>query len=38
MVPSGKKAVYYYTYDENGKRQMRRSTGEINMTAATGQV
>jgi hypothetical protein len=26
--------VYYYAYDENGKRQMGRSTGETSMTAA----
>jgi integrase len=26
--------VYYYAYDQDGKRQMGRSTGETNMTAA----
>jgi integrase len=34
VFPSGKRVVYYYVYDENGKRQMGRSTGETNMTAA----
>jgi integrase len=34
VFPSGKRVVYYYAYDENGKRQMGRSTGETNMTAA----
>jgi integrase len=34
VFPSGKRVVYYYAYDENGRRQMGRSTGENNMTAA----
>jgi integrase len=34
VVASGKRVVYYYAYDENGKRLMGRSTGETNMTAA----
>jgi integrase len=34
VFPSGKRVVYYYAYDANGKRQMGRSTGETNMTAA----
>ncbi|GHU69016.1 hypothetical protein FACS189450_01050 [Spirochaetia bacterium] len=34
VFPSGKRVVYYYAYDENGKRLMGRSTGETNMTAA----
>jgi integrase len=34
VFPSGKRVVYYYAYDENGLRQMGRSTGETNMTAA----
>jgi hypothetical protein len=34
VFPSGKRVVYYYAYDENGARQMGRSTGETNMTAA----
>jgi integrase len=33
-VPSGKKVVYYYAYDENGKRHGGYSTGEANKTAA----
>jgi hypothetical protein len=34
VFPSGKRVVYYYAYDKNGKRQMGRSTGETTMTAA----
>jgi hypothetical protein len=34
VFPSGKRVVYYYAYDANGKRQMGRSTGETTMTAA----
>jgi hypothetical protein len=34
VFPSGKRVVYYYAYDKNGKRLMGRSTGETNMTAA----
>ena len=34
VFPSGKRVVYYYAYDKDGKRQMGRSTGETNMTAA----
>jgi len=34
VVPSGKRVVYYYAYDENSKRLAGRSTGETTMTAA----
>ena len=34
VVPSGKRVVYYYAYDENGKRMYGKSTGETTMTAA----
>ena len=34
VVPSGKRVVYYYAYDENGRRLHGRSTGETTMTAA----
>jgi len=34
VVPSGKRVVYYYAYDENGKRLYGKSTGETTMTAA----
>jgi hypothetical protein len=34
VVPSGKRVVYFYAYDENGKRMAGKSTGEITMTAA----
>jgi integrase len=34
VVPSGKRVVYYYAYDENGKRTCGKSTGETTMTAA----
>jgi integrase len=34
VFPSGKRVVYYSAYDENGKRQTGRSTGETTMTAA----
>ena len=34
VIPSGKKVVYYYAYDENGKRHGGWSTGETNLTAA----
>jgi len=34
VVPSGKRVVYFYAYDENGRRLNGRSTGETTMTAA----
>ena len=34
VIPSGKKAVYYYAYDQEGKRHGGRSTGEVSITAA----
>ena len=34
VVPSGKRVVYYYTYNENGERLPGRSTGETTLTAA----
>ena len=34
VVPSGKRVVYFYAYDENGKRLHGRSTGETTLTAA----
>ncbi len=34
VVPSGKRVVYYYAYDENGKRLYGKSTGETTLTAA----
>jgi integrase len=34
VVPSGKRVVYYYAYDEDGKRLGGWSTGEAAMTAA----
>jgi integrase len=34
IVPSGKRVVYYYVYDEDGKRRGGWSTGETTMTAA----
>ena len=34
VVPSGKRVVYYYAYDENGKRLYGRFTGETGLTAA----
>jgi integrase len=34
VVPSGKRVVYFYAYDENGKRLHGRSTGEATLTAA----
>jgi integrase len=34
VVPSGKRVVYFYAYDENGKRLYGRSTGETTLTAA----
>jgi hypothetical protein len=33
-VPSGKRVVYYYAYDEDGNRLCGRSTGETTMTTA----
>jgi integrase len=33
-VPSGKRVVYYYAYDEDGTRLYGRSTGETSLTAA----
>ena len=34
VIPSGKRVVYYYAYDENGKRLYGKSTGETTLTAA----
>jgi integrase len=34
VIPSGKRVVYYYAYDENDKRLGGWSTGETTMTAA----
>jgi hypothetical protein len=34
VVPSGKKVVYYYAYDEDDNRQGGWSTGETTLTAA----
>ena len=34
VVPSGKKVVYYYAYDENGTRKVPWTTGLTNKTAA----
>jgi integrase len=34
VVPSGKRVVYFYAYDENGKRLYGKSTGETTLTAA----
>jgi hypothetical protein len=34
VVPSGKRVVYYYAYDDAGKRHGGWSTGEATMTAA----
>ncbi len=34
VIPSGKRVVYFYAYDENGKRTQGRSTGQTNKTAA----
>ena len=34
VVPSGKRVVYYYAYDEDGNRLHGRSTGETSLTAA----
>ena len=34
VVPSGKRVVYFYAYDENGRRLNGRSTGETTLTAA----
>jgi integrase len=34
VVPSGKRAVYYYAYDEGGKRLNGKPTGEATLTAA----
>ncbi len=31
---TGKRIVYFYAYDENGKRTQGRSTGQVNKTAA----
>jgi hypothetical protein len=36
MLPSGRRVVYYYAYDENGKRRGGLSTGKDTKTAATG--
>ncbi|GBU28509.1 integrase [Treponema sp. R8-4-B8] len=34
VTSSGKRVVYFYAYDENGKRTRGRSTGQTNKTAA----
>ena len=34
VVPSGKRVVYYYAYDENGRRMYGKSIGELTMTVA----
>jgi len=34
VAPSGKRVVYFYAYDENGKRTQGRSTGQATKTAA----
>jgi len=34
VTPSGKRVVYFYAYDENGKRTNGRSTGQTTKTAA----
>ena len=34
VIPSGKKVVYFYAYEENGKRTQGRSTGQTTKTAA----
>ena len=34
VVPLGKSVVYYYVYDEDGKRLYGKSTGEVTLTAA----
>ena len=34
VVPSGKKVIYYYAYDENGKRRGPWTTGHSSKTAA----
>jgi len=34
VVPSGKRVVYYYAYDEDGNRLNGKSTGETTLTAA----
>ena len=34
VVPSGKKVVYYYAYDDEGNRRGPWSTGQLNKTAA----
>jgi integrase len=34
VVPSGKRVVYYYAYDEGGRRLTGKSTGETTLTAA----
>jgi len=34
VAPSGKRVVYFYAYDENGKRTQGRSTGQTTKTAA----
>jgi integrase len=34
VVPSGKRVVYVYTYDEDGRRLHGKSTGETSLTAA----
>ncbi|GHU13618.1 hypothetical protein FACS1894161_3760 [Spirochaetia bacterium] len=33
-VPSGEKVVYYYAYDDEGKRHGPWTTGETGLTAA----
>jgi hypothetical protein len=34
VVPSGKRVVYYYAWDENNKRRVGYSTGQTTLTAA----
>jgi hypothetical protein len=34
VTPSGKRVVYFYAYDENGRRTQGRSTGQTTKTAA----
>ena len=34
VVPSGKRVVYYYAYDEDGNRLAGKSTGETTLTVA----
>jgi hypothetical protein len=34
VTPSGKRVMYFYAYDENGRRTQGRSTGQTRKTAA----